>query len=117
MRKILDKFNRLKGKITSCVMSAITAISMISPLGMVTTVHALNNGGDYSALYDEGIKHVGAGYSYSNRLGPNTFDCSGFMDYLFKQTGIDETPYKNKWTTVAWVNALNAYDHTDTICK
>ena len=114
MRKILDKINRLKGKITSCVMSAITAVSMISPLGMVTTVHALNNGGDYSALYDEGIKHVGAGYSYSNRLGPNTFDCSGFMDYLFKQTGIDETPYKNKWTTVAWVNALNAYDHTDT---
>lgn len=35
-------------------------------------------------LIDEALSHVGARYVYGSK-GPNTFDCSGFTSYVFKQ--------------------------------
>lgn len=105
-------FKKLSNRVFAITTTLVTAISMISPLGL-TTAHALNSSSNYATLYDTGVGHVGAGYSTSNRLGPSSFDCSGFVDYLFNETGIDSEPYNNGWTTVAWVNTLNAYDYSD----
>lgn len=105
-------FRKLSNKVFAVGTTLVTAISMISPLGL-TTAHALNTSGNFASLYDAGVTHVGAGYSASDRLGPNTFDCSGFVDYLFNETGIDSEPYNNRWTTVAWVNTLNNLPYSD----
>ena len=38
-------------------------------------------------LIKEAVKHVGARYRYGSK-GPNTFDCSGFTSYVYKQQNI-----------------------------
>lgn len=113
----MNKFlNNISKKIFAVTTTAVTAIAMISPLG-ATPVHALADSSNWAALYDEGAKHVGAGYSTTNRLGPDSFDCSGFVDFLMKETGIDSTPYNSAWVTSDWCNDLDAagIPHEDTV--
>lgn len=98
-------FEKLSTKIFAIATTVVTAISMISPLG-VTNASALGSADDWGVLYDKGLSHFGAGYSTSSRLGPSTFDCSGFVDYLFNEAGIDSTPYNGAWVTSDWCNEL-----------
>lgn len=42
-----------------------------------------NNG---KKIVDEALKHVGKSYSYG-ASGPNSFDCSGFSSYVYRQVG------------------------------
>ncbi|WP_099221772.1 NlpC/P60 family protein [Listeria costaricensis] len=44
---------------------------------------------DYNALYSEAKKHLGKKYTYG-AVGPQTFDCSGYTQYVFKN-GIGKT--------------------------
>ena len=114
MRKIFEK---ILTKVFAIATTLVTAISMISPLG-VTNASALGTTSNWGILYDTGVTHVGASYSTSNRLGPNSFDCSGFLDYLFMETKIDSTPYNGAWVTSDWCNELDNMDgvtHEDTV--
>ena len=42
-------------------------------------------------LLNEARKHIGKKYVHATR-GPNTFDCSGFSHYVYKQFGYDVSP-------------------------
>jgi hypothetical protein len=39
-------------------------------------------------LVTEAYKHIGARYRYGSK-GPNTFDCSGFTSYVYKQSNMN----------------------------
>ncbi len=42
-------------------------------------------------LLDEGRSHIGKKYVWGSK-GPNTFDCSGFTSYVYKQFGYNISP-------------------------
>ena len=112
----MGKFlNKISTKVFAIATTVMTAISMISPLG-VTNASALASSSNWASLYDVGVTHVGAGYSRSDRLGPSTFDCSGFVDYIFNEAGIDSTPLAGGWVTSDWCNDLDSagISHDDT---
>lgn len=41
----------------------------------------------FKLIYDEAVKHLGKPYRLGTE-GPNIFDCSGFIYYVFNQTGV-----------------------------
>lgn len=90
MKKIIKR-------IKNGLLTALVAIGSIfsTPLAssLVTEINAINASGSYAATFDAGVELVGSPYSTANRLGHNSFDCSGFVDYLYHITGIDDTPY------------------------
>lgn len=50
---------------------------------------------------------IGTPYSTESELrcGPDYFDCSGFIDWIFAETGIDKTMLKNR----DWTDTMNIY--------
>ena len=50
---------------------------------------------------------IGTPYSTDTdlRCGPDNFDCSGFIDWIFAETGIDKTMLKNR----DWTDTMNTY--------
>ncbi len=101
--KIKKNFKNFTKKIGNIAFAVLTAVgtTIVSP---VTEVHAESlSDGDHSGLVSAGIKYLGASYSTADRLGPSSFDCSGFVDRLASDAGLDSTPLNEGWTTDSWV--------------
>ena len=103
MKKII---RRIKNVLLTALVTIGSSVSTPLAASLITEVNAINASGSYASTFDTGAGLVGSPYSTTNRLGPNSFDCSGFVDYLYHITGIDDTPYDARWTTVAWCNDL-----------
>lgn len=105
MKKII---RQIKNVLLTALVTIGSIVSTPLAASLITEVNALNASGSYASTFDAGAGLVGSPYSTTNRLGPNSFDCSGFVDYLYHITGIDDTPYDARWTTVAWCNDLQS---------
>lgn len=103
-KKKLKDFIR---KIGSVAFAMLTAVG--TTLAVPTeAVHAASlTDGDHSGLVTAGTQYLGAGYSQSDRFGPKTFDCSGFVDRITADAGISDEPLANGWVTDSWVSALD----------
>ena len=59
-------------------------------------------------ILDEARSHIGKSYVWATR-GPKTFDCSGFVYYVFKQFGYNFSPSsRNQYTLGTKVERKNA---------
>ena len=102
--QIKNNFKKFTKKIGNVAFALLTAMgtTLVSP---ISTVHAASlSDGDHSGLVSAGMQYLGKSYSTSDRLGPNSFDCSGFVDRLASDAGLDGTPLAEGWTTDSWVN-------------
>lgn len=105
MRKLIKRIQNL---FLTTIVAVGSIISTPFASSLVTQVNAIGSSSNYAGTFDAGVGLVGSSYSTSNRLGPNSFDCSGFVDYIYHISGIDDTPYNGAWVTSTWCNDLQS---------
>lgn len=91
-------------KAVRVALAVLTAFGALSLSPITSTVYAANV--DYGSLSTLAQGHIGATYSTGSRLGPNSFDCSGLVDYVWNEAGIGSEPLSGGWTTATWHNYL-----------
>lgn len=69
----------------------ITALALVSCGAGRSTVSSTKTSALHDELIDYGKKYIGKPYRYASR-GPNSFDCSGFTSFVFKQFGYALSP-------------------------
>lgn len=60
------------------------------------------NGSEVKKLINEGFKHIGKPYVWA-AYGPNTFDCSGYVAYCLRKSGVQNVPARPTCRTL-WQN-------------
>jgi cell wall-associated NlpC family hydrolase len=66
------------------VFAILIAAAAIASLGACTTANTSGRGGQIANF---AYSHLGAGYTYG-AAGPYTFDCSGLVQYVYRQAGV-----------------------------
>lgn len=83
-----------------------TLMAFSSGATFISTATPVYASADYGSLSTLAQGHIGATYSAGSRLGPNSFDCSGLVDYVWNEAGIGSEPLSGGWTTATWHNYL-----------
>ncbi|MBC1598727.1 SH3 domain-containing protein [Listeria seeligeri] len=75
-------------KVISVLCIFAIVVGMFTPFTIKASA-AVNTNSTFEELYNEAKKHLGKPYSQVNRTGPNSFDCSGYTQYVYKKvTGV-----------------------------
>ncbi|MBC1515907.1 SH3 domain-containing protein [Listeria immobilis] len=75
-------------KVISVLCIFAIVLGMFTPFTIKASA-AVNTNSTFEELYNEAKKHLGKPYSQVNRLGPDSFDCSGYTKYVYKKvTGV-----------------------------
>ena len=69
----------------------VTALALVSCGAGRSTVSSTKSSALHDELIDYGKKYIGKPYRYASR-GPNSFDCSGFTSFVFKEFGYSLSP-------------------------
>ncbi|MBC6304632.1 SH3 domain-containing protein, partial [Listeria immobilis] len=75
-------------KVISVLCIFAIVLGMFTPFTIKASA-AVNTNSTFEELYNEAKKHLGKPYSLVNRTGPDSFDCSGYTQYVYKKvTGV-----------------------------
>lgn len=79
----------LQAQMTADQQAAQAAVSGIGGSGIGATIGTVvgKTAGRVGAIISSGMKQLGKPYIFGNE-GPSSFDCSGLMQYIFKQNGV-----------------------------
>lgn len=105
MKKLLKKCTKI---LSAGVLIVSTIFSSVEPLN----VKAATISYDGNAIVEEAKKHIGKAYVWG-ATGPNTFDCSGFVQYVFDAVGY-AIPRTAEQQRVFMLNNAKELPKTDT---